>query len=248
MKLKRMASCGLAILSLFCMATNALAVSSNQEVANNEQVRERAAVEAQAKAQWAAEVASAKAVAYMDLDSASAEMQAQILEARETVINSKSWIADGYEGYIINPDGTKTPLPKFSELFPGWDLPVEKSDGATVCSNSAVLSSPDWRGEMSHTGVRLRHPSSSNTAPFYTYRFIIDNYLQTKVTSLSAGTTSCNLGYSVNGVSIARAVEQAVNGGISVWTTPGEDYMTDIQVRASTYVREGTGDFLSSWY
>ena len=65
----------------------------------------------------------ARKIAYQELEGASAEMRAKILEARELIINNTSWVADGYAGGYVAPDGTMEELPHFSELFPGWDLP-----------------------------------------------------------------------------------------------------------------------------
>lgn len=33
------------------------------------------------------------------------------------------WVADGYTGYLTGPDGTRTELPHYSDLFPGQELP-----------------------------------------------------------------------------------------------------------------------------
>ena len=37
--------------------------------------------------------------------------------------DSGDWVADGYTGYIIGPDGTRTEVPHYSDLFPGQELP-----------------------------------------------------------------------------------------------------------------------------
>ena len=66
----------------------------------------------------------AKAFAYMDLDTAPAELQETIQKAREVIIYSQSWVADGFECYVTSPDGTRKTIPSFSELFPGWELPA----------------------------------------------------------------------------------------------------------------------------
>ena len=67
----------------------------------------------------------AKKIAYRDLKTASKEEQAKILEARKLIINSSSWVADGFNANTIDADGNRVPLPHFSELFPGWEMPVE---------------------------------------------------------------------------------------------------------------------------
>ena len=66
----------------------------------------------------------AQSFAYMDLDAAPAELQETIRKAREVIIFSQSWVADGFECYVTSPDGTRETIPSFSELFPGWELPA----------------------------------------------------------------------------------------------------------------------------
>ena len=67
----------------------------------------------------------AEKYAYLDLDSASEEIKEKILDARRIIIFHSRWVADGYSGNIVNViTGEVEPLPTFSELFPGWDLPV----------------------------------------------------------------------------------------------------------------------------
>lgn len=71
----------------------------------------------------------AEAYAYMDLETASPEIQERILKAREAIIFSQSWAADGCLGFLVDLEtGEMTQLPSFSELFPGWDLPVDDPD------------------------------------------------------------------------------------------------------------------------
>ena len=68
----------------------------------------------------------AEALAYLDLDSAADEMKGRILEARRILIFSTSWVADGFSGSVQNVKTGEIirTLPTFSELFPGWDIPV----------------------------------------------------------------------------------------------------------------------------
>ena len=80
---------------------------------------------AQAKAEREKKLEEAKKIAYQDLKTASKEMQAKILEARKLIINSTSWVADGFEAYVTDKDGKQVPVPHFSDLFPGWELPKE---------------------------------------------------------------------------------------------------------------------------
>ena len=70
-------------------------------------------------------LAEAKKIAYRELKTASKEEQVKILEARKLIINSTSWVADGYNAFTIDVDGKRVPVPHFSELFPGWEMPAE---------------------------------------------------------------------------------------------------------------------------
>lgn len=51
-------------------------------------------------------------------------MRTRILKARELIINNTAWVADGYDANMIDESGNRIPMPHFSELFPGWDLPA----------------------------------------------------------------------------------------------------------------------------
>ena len=66
-------------------------------------------------------------VAYMDLEQAGVEMREQILYAREEIIYSNAWVADGVNGYVTDRDGNILEVvPHFSEIFPAdWDIPKQ---------------------------------------------------------------------------------------------------------------------------
>ena len=75
-------------------------------------------------------IEAAKEIAYMDMDSASVEMQERILEAREIIIKSESWVANGWTTTVTHADGTVEHVPTFSECFPGRDIPTCESADA----------------------------------------------------------------------------------------------------------------------
>lgn len=78
-------------------------------------------------AETKAALAAAEQYAYLDLDNATPAMQEKILDARNTIIFSKDWVADGHEAYVgdFTTGEILEVLPSFSELFPDWDLPVD---------------------------------------------------------------------------------------------------------------------------
>ena len=72
----------------------------------------------------ASSMSSVEAFAHMDLESAPVAMQDDILQAREQIIfGEQAWTVDGAVS-LIYADGTVKPLPEFSDLYPGWDIPT----------------------------------------------------------------------------------------------------------------------------
>lgn len=224
MKLKKMLAGVLAIVSLFCMSATAMAAAPTQEL-DSVEVPSEAMVEA------------AKEIAYMDVNSASAEMQERILEAREVIIESESWVAEGWNATITHADGTVEEVPTFSELFPGWDMPVCKSENATRSSNVLKLYSP----VSQVVEVDLPKASSTTNATDAFRVMNIKNELDVFVNDLTTS-TSCNLGFTnlELGISVAHMVNMVKGDHLGVLVDPEVDLPADIAVRASTYVQAGS--------
>ncbi len=74
-------------------------------------------------------------LAYSDIEQADEETKKKILAARDEIIfgsNNDGWSETGM-GMVYNSfEGTFTLLPRFSDLFPGWDLPI---DNTTECAD-----------------------------------------------------------------------------------------------------------------
>lgn len=70
----------------------------------------------------------AERYAYLDLEKASPALKEKILEARRQIIFSTDWVADGHSMWVedMRTGEIIREIPKFSEVFPGWDLPNEK--------------------------------------------------------------------------------------------------------------------------
>lgn len=105
--------------------------------------------------------------AYMDIDSADADTQEQILDARRVIIYSTSWVADDVDGYIKDEDGNIIEvLPHFSEVFPSdWEIPVSPStDVATDTTVSPYALSNSFNGVVRF----YRPPTSGVPEPFHT--------------------------------------------------------------------------------
>ncbi len=192
-------------------------------------------------------LAEAAQIAYLDLEDASAEMREPILAAREEIIFSTDWVADGYTAYVEDQDGNiiRT-LPAFSEVFPDWDLPVSETtyqadiemDFNALQDMDAIAASSGWESVGFHA-YYLEAPGSTNTEPF-TEMFVdperIGNELKTYATSLSYS-TSCNIGYTdmADGTSIAHATRLACGEACTVSGVR----MKIIGIRASTYSTPG---------
>lgn len=221
MKLKKLTSLVLALSTVFCISASAMATDPAQ-----------------------VQLARAREIAYMDMDTAPVAMRESILEAREVIINSQCWVADGYKGYLIAPDGTETEVPHFSELFPGWDLPaVDVSNTSAVASITRMQPEETTRTKR----VYLENPSASQNTPSFDV-FYFMNELQTTVTALDSATRTCTVGYSnmFLGVSVGVFPNMVVGSLARIQNTP-EDIAagepTLISVRASTNSTPGYGTF-----
>ena len=106
----------------------------------------------------------AKAFAYMDLDTAPAELQETIQKAREVIIYSQSWVADGFECYVTSPDGTRETIPSFSELFPGWELPAIDPNELSVTADG-LGSSAEYGIFVEVTEIKKDYMICQTTSP-----------------------------------------------------------------------------------
>lgn len=64
--------------------------------------------------------------AYLDLDTAPEELHEQILAARNRIIFSRSWTAEGCSGYIVDVERGEIveTVPGFYDIFPAdWEIP-----------------------------------------------------------------------------------------------------------------------------
>ena len=107
---------------------------------------------------------TAAAYAYLDLETASPELADTILAARNTIIYHSTWVADGYKAQIVDVATGEVleEVPTFSELFPGWDIPVE-----TPAEEAADLT-PQATEEFPCTVYLSRPRDGVLTKPFLT--------------------------------------------------------------------------------
>lgn len=177
----------------------------------------------------------AEQYAYLDLDSASPSMQQKILDARNTIIFSKDWVADGYEADVedVSTGEVLETLPSFSELFPGWDLPVDESTASASNDSTLTLSSSDVSPFSNSDWLRLGStrynlPAASNShdaSPFST--FTVDSFsMGTSIRSYAtafASSKNCNIGYTnaSTGKSLGYKNNLAVNQALAIHNVGG---------------------------
>ena len=91
---------------------------------------------------------SAEQYAYLDPDSASPELRKKIIDARNTIIFSQDWVADGFTGYIqdVETGEILKELPSFSSVFPDWDIPI--LDPVTESEHTIDLSPPSMEAKI----------------------------------------------------------------------------------------------------
>ena len=196
---------------------------------------------------------SVEQLAYMDLEQASTEIQAKILEARREIIFSHSWVADGLQGAVYDRYGNVVEeLPHFSEIFPSdWEIPVftTSENNASHSNNSTksiqAVNEEEFMDFIFSDTLELRVPTTGHNSPAFTsfettywhnHYYLSMNYVYTRALDRVANTNCANnfnVGYT-----------NADTGESLGWMTNIESYdafgitppaNTEIEVRASMY-------------
>lgn len=146
--MKKFLSMTMTLIMLMALAFPAFAVDKESDSNSEAEVQEEI-------------LESASEFAYLDLDAdkATPELKKKILEARKKIIYNTDWVADGYVGCIRNIKTGKLikELPEFSEVFPGWDVPIEENNAKIEISEPVLPAVPadntmeeikpvDWNG------------------------------------------------------------------------------------------------------
>lgn len=199
-------------------------------------------------------------IAHLDIDTADEETKEAILAARNEIIFSREWVADGYSMEVVDSEGNiKRTIPKFSELFPGWDLPKsERSNKQTAptiiigkklkeinqesSTPNQVKGLNDWL-PLGGGNVYLHEATTEladNFAEIYTDVYEVGTSVATYVTQLTSS-ENCNIGYSdlTTGESLGFAERLSI-GDSAIIRNVGDMYLG---VRASTYSNPGWAYF-----
>ena len=245
--MKKILSMTMTLIMLMALAVPAFAVDKESDSNSEAEVQEEI-------------LESASEFAYLDADKATPELKEKILEARKEIIYNTDWVADGYVGCIRNIRTGKLikELPEFSEVFPGWDVPIEENNAKIEISEPVLPAVPadntmeeikplsigtgldDWIVLLSERVYLKSASSTTNATPFAA--FTLDPYkmgtqIRAYATSLSASET-CNIGFSdySSGKSLASAVNLVEYEALELYVGVGKP---TVGVRASTYSNPG---------
>ena len=203
------------------------------------------------KTQYEAVVDASK-YAYIDLNSVdSTELKNKIVEARNTIIFSQSWVNDEINGYTLDEYGNREEVPKFHEIFPSdWEIPIwkqENQENDSIGLTKTSKESANW-DIFFQDYVKLKIPSSIVTSPEFcsisTSGFVgkPNEYhvkeLLTVGTYETGGTY--NLGYANKETGESLGVKVGLNSGKPFAITPQKNIK--VSIRASSYDSPG------NWY
>ncbi len=161
---------------------------------------------------------SKEELAYCDLSTAPAEWQNAIVAARTSIILSQAWSIDGL-ATIIYPDGTEKVLPKFSDIFPGWDLPKQNVAVSSLAGQHALNNSgPDFAGR-----ITLYTAKDDPGSPFYYFE---GNGRRAKISisECTASTFNAGLVESRSGYLVGWEPDAPKNSYVSFSTISGVNY------------------------
>ena len=129
--MKKFLSMTMTLIMLMALAVPAFAVDKESDPNSEAEVQEEI-------------LESASEFAYLDADKATPELKKKILEARKEIIYNTDWVADGYVGCIRNIKTGKLikELPEFSEVFPGWNVPIEENNAKIEISEPVLPAVP----------------------------------------------------------------------------------------------------------
>ena len=161
---------GLAIVAVITSA-GAANITTTPEMSTEYITQQLSKLDFSAMPEWRKNaVVEASNYAYMDLNAAkSIDQKEKILQARETIIYSQGWDADGLGGYISDSEGNVIEeIPAFYDLFPAdWSIPTVSTEESASNSEGDVVPY-SWDIALYQKSVILKKPTSgTNSDPFY---------------------------------------------------------------------------------
>lgn len=197
----------------------------------------------------------------MDIDKADPLTKSLILEAREELIFSKSWAADGVKAYVADKEGNiKEKIPEFSSLFPTeWGVNIVEQIDAGFPEKTSAASPKYLTVQQYNDRVYLKYPSSTSASKsfrtiettghlggrteqltsIYTYGLIPENPINTR---------TCNIGYTNEDTGRSIVYKMRLKNQESLRLDNISPNIT-LGIRASSYNLTGEFDFMtfSGW-
>ena len=191
-------------------------------------------------------------IAYMDLGTASEAQRNEILEAREEIIFSQTWVADGLSGCILDANGNiKEYVPEFSDLFPrDWDIPYLSPSDLEITNAIKDRATRVSRLDTHYDDtVWLTNPSDTSNTPAFCsflttgfpgtgYEYNYDTVYTTGLYGNPSMTAYYNVGYSNASTGASLGWATYLSNCETFTITPPNDIT--IAVRASTYTNVGS--------
>lgn len=173
-------------------------------------------------------------IAYLELDEASPDMQKKILKAREQIIYNTDWVADGYNGAVMDAETGEIieVLPHFSEIFPDWDVPTEEITEYEVDALPQIGVGPDDWLRFCSKRVYLEEASQSQNADSFE-TFQNDPYVDVTVDTLGLNFDSANnyfpVGFNIltNGLTGTYTANARLTYYVDAWEGVFLIYTTD---------------------
>lgn len=169
--------------------------------------------------------------AYKDYETASREMKAVILEARNIIIFSYSWVADGYEGGITCSEGFYEELPSFSDLFPEWELPYIIQPLNTIIISELFIDHYDDDDYSLHTApqnptyflnsVPFLKPPANSLFGARMFGFLSRQHNFIKAGSVSGSVPLYNLGLQASGKPLTWGVDMGFGHLLTIKISSG---------------------------
>ena len=192
-----------------------------------------------------------KQLAYSNYESASNEMKAKILEARNSLIYSTSWVANGASGRIVDETGNVIEvLPDFYELYPkDWEIPTVEIDNQTDYQfYPTVMQETSQIFPFFNNSLHLKKPPETTGTPAFctviTHGFpdtdreyIIETIYTSGVHRYPGYPAEYNLGYTNADTGASYGYKVNLDNGQSFNLDPPLDVR--VAVHASTHNNEG---------
>lgn len=188
----------------------------------------------------AEDMSAARYYAYMDLDTANESLKDDIIQARNTIIFSTSWVTEGVKGCVCDEDGTVIEeLPQFYNIFPSdWEVPTAlDNDSVNVIQPQQVAASSTEINAMYDDVVTLKQPTEGVVSPaFCKVATSWSNYNITRIdtTGYNGSSAKYNVPYTNTATSKSLGYENNLTSGQKFTLYPSKNITVGVHASSST--------------